>query len=137
MHHEHVRPDWGNYVNIHSNEVEPDKWSSNFAILPSNQWENSGHPFELDSVMMYRSMAFAIGNNPTITLVAKFSNKNVWKIFFLYNSTLLWKLHKGGGSYFSNRLKLTTTDALQVWSNPKFTSSNLILLYFSTIKPLN
>ena len=74
MKHEHVRPDRNNYVTVHSNEVEPDMWSANFAILPSNSWVDSGHPFELDSVMMYRSMAFAIGNNPTITLVAEFSN---------------------------------------------------------------
>ena len=75
MKHEHVRPDRNNYVTIHQDEVDPAKWEANFAILPSNWWVDSGHPFELDSVMMYRSDAFAIGNNPTITLVVEFSNK--------------------------------------------------------------
>ena len=59
--------------------------------LPSGDWADSGHTFELTSVMMYGPQYFAIDNSkPTISIAAT------------------------GASYPVNRDKITTTDALQV-----------------------
>jgi len=97
--HEHQRADRDEYITVHYETIEED-WHGQFDKLPYSSdgnnkewddvkkwfWEDSGHPFELGSVMTYCSDC---SGSPAMTLKADGSK---------------WGSHGG----------ITTTDALQV-----------------------
>ena len=85
--HEHERADRDEYITVHEENVQSGWLSQLNALLP-DEWTDSGHPFELGSVMIYGSSTRAVGDSYTMTL----------------NTGGIWGHHS----------TLTTTDALQV-----------------------
>ena len=82
--HEHVRPDRDQYLNVDIDYLEENESHRyhNYRRLDAWQWKESGHPFELRSVMNYNGRS--------------------------YMTT------KDGDIWIYNRLRLTSTDALQI-----------------------
>ena len=88
FYHEHQRPDRDDHIMIHEDNIYFG-WMSQFTKLTPSSWVDSGHPFELGSVMTYCSNC---AGDPAMTLLDGIST---------------W------GNFETGRA-LTTTDALQV-----------------------
>ena len=65
--HEQTRGDRDNFVTVHTQNVKSG-FAGIFRKIPSRFWIDSGHPFEIESVMMYGHNFFSSNGRSTITL---------------------------------------------------------------------
>ncbi|MFK7891149.1 MAG: M12 family metallopeptidase [Granulosicoccus sp.] len=64
LEHEHTRPDRGNHIDIHWDNIDPDK-RHNFDVAPPDT--RMLGPYDYDSIMHYGPTTFSINGKPTIT----------------------------------------------------------------------